>query len=108
MLFRSCKDRGLIDLKETVLIKDQTLASLVRRVYQAFEHDDVLAAIFARLLLWTDPYSLPKLGDADGAFNLYIRTWRPGAYSRGNAHGRAKLREKFNSYYAQAVAEVVK
>lgn len=47
-------------------------------VYTAIEHDDVLAAALARLLLWTDPQSLPELGDADGAWNLYIRQWRPG------------------------------
>jgi len=42
------------------------------------EHDDVLALAFARLLLWTDPQPLPKMGDAQGAWDLYIRTWRPG------------------------------
>jgi len=47
-------------------------------VWQALQHDDVLAAGFARLLLWTDPFSLPKLGDANGAWDLYMRTWRPG------------------------------
>lgn len=47
-------------------------------VYESLEHDDVLAAVFARLLLWTDPRSLPAIGDAQGAWNLYARTWRPG------------------------------
>ena len=47
-------------------------------VYESLEHDDVLAAVFARLLLWTDPRSLPAIGDAQGAWDLYIRTWRPG------------------------------
>lgn len=42
------------------------------------EHDDVLAMAFARLLLWTDPQPLPKLGDADTAWAYYLRTWRPG------------------------------
>lgn len=49
-----------------------------RAVYAAIEHDDVLSAAFARLLLWTDPKPLPAAGDADGAWNLYLRTWRPG------------------------------
>lgn len=44
--------------------------------YAAIEHNDILAAAFARLLLWTDPAPLPD--DADGAWNLYLRTWRPG------------------------------
>ncbi|MNG31598.1 hypothetical protein D3C84_1174300 [compost metagenome] len=47
-------------------------------VYVAIEHDDVLAAALARLLLWTDPGKLPKLGDEQGAWDLYLRTWRPG------------------------------
>lgn len=47
-------------------------------VYSALETDDVLAAGFARLLLWTDPWRLPAPGDADGAWALYLRTWRPG------------------------------
>jgi hypothetical protein len=47
-------------------------------VYVAIEHDDVLAAALARLLLFTDPYPLPKLGDAAGAWGYYLRTWRPG------------------------------
>lgn len=47
-------------------------------VYNALEHDDVLAAAFARLLLWTDPHSLPQIDDVDGAWDYYIRNWRPG------------------------------
>ncbi|HAZ61011.1 MAG TPA: hypothetical protein DCY89_05495 [Gammaproteobacteria bacterium] len=44
--------------------------------YIAIEHNDVLAAAFARLLLWTDPAPLPT--DAAGGWSLYLRTWRPG------------------------------
>lgn len=47
-------------------------------LWNAIEHDDTLAAAAARLLLFTDPRRLPDLGDAGGAWNLYIRTWRPG------------------------------
>lgn len=47
-------------------------------LWNAVEHDDALAAAAARLLLFTDPRKLPALGDARGAWNLYIRTWRPG------------------------------
>lgn len=47
-------------------------------VWNAIETDDVLAAAAARLLLFTDPKRLPELGDANGAWNLYVRTWRPG------------------------------
>ncbi|SNS15644.1 hypothetical protein [Pseudomonas segetis] len=48
------------------------------QVYQRLETDDVLAAAFARLLLWTDPARLPKVGDSAGAWDLYLRIWRPG------------------------------
>lgn len=47
-------------------------------VYEALDQDDVLAAAFARLLLWTDPRPLPALGDTGTAWALYQRTWRPG------------------------------
>lgn len=46
--------------------------------WRALETDDVLAAIFARLLLFTDPKPLPATDDADGAWRYYVRNWRPG------------------------------
>lgn len=46
--------------------------------WAALEFDDVLAVGFARLLLLTDPEPLPQVGDADGAWDLYLRAWRPG------------------------------
>lgn len=49
-----------------------------RAVWDAVENDDVLAAGLARLLLWSDPHRLPAVGDAEGAWKLYLRTWRPG------------------------------
>lgn len=65
-------------------------------VYPALEADDVLAAAFARLLLWTDAWRLPAVGDAQGGWELYIRTWRPGKPHPGT----------WQALYAQAVAEV--
>lgn len=47
-------------------------------VYDALDTDDVLAAVFARLLLWTDAARLPAVGDVQGGWDLYARTWRPG------------------------------
>jgi hypothetical protein len=49
-----------------------------RAMWNAIESDDVLAAGLARLLLFSDPRTLPQVDDANGAWNLYIRTWRPG------------------------------
>ena len=52
----------------------------VGAVWASLAYEDILAAIFARLLLWTDPRPLP-LPLADGneeAWEYYIRNWRPG------------------------------
>ncbi|MNO67320.1 hypothetical protein D3C76_581250 [compost metagenome] len=66
-------------------------------IYRQLEHDDVLAAACARLLLWTDPAPLPELGSPAASWNLYARTWRP-----GKPHP-----EKWPSNYAKAL-EVVR
>lgn len=47
-------------------------------VWEALEHDDILAAVLARLLLLADPCQLPELHDEDGAWHYYLRCWRPG------------------------------
>jgi hypothetical protein len=67
-------------------------------IYAALEYDDMLAAGVARLLLWTDPNALPVTGDPDGAWALYLRTWRPG---KPHPHTWAAL-------HAQAVAGVAR
>lgn len=73
-------------------------------VYKALQStDDVLDAAFARLLMWTDPMRLPSAGDVEGAWQLYLRTWRPGAYTRGDATKRRQLRQKWNLNYAKAM-----
>lgn len=77
-----CDARGVQPVDETV--------------YVAIEHDDVLAAALARLLLFTDPFPLPKLGDAAGAWDYYLRTWRP-----GRPH-----RHSWDALYARALEAV--
>ena len=67
-------------------------------IWDAIEHDDVLAAGLARLLLWSDPGRLPAVGDKQGAWNLYLRTWRP-----GKPHAAT-----WPALYARAVAEVTR
>ena len=47
--------------------------------WEAIEHSDVLAACFARLLLWSDPLPLPAINDPEQAFQHYLRARRPGA-----------------------------
>ena len=55
---------------------DYDPASTADECHAVIEHNDVLAAAFARLLLWTDAEPLPT--DSEGAWALYLRTWRPG------------------------------
>lgn len=61
-----CTERGLSN------------GTLVQSAYDALPDDDVLAACFARLLLWTDPRALPKIGAKQEAWDYYLRNWRPG------------------------------
>lgn len=64
-------------LAKTILEKRRHEISIAA-AYDALEHDDILACAFARLLLWTDPFPLPELGQDRRAWNLYLRVWRPG------------------------------
>jgi hypothetical protein len=65
-------------------------------VWQRLEFDDILCAGFSRLLLWADPRPLPLIGDADGAWDCYLRNWRP-----GRPHPQAWAR-----HYAAAIEAV--
>ncbi|AUT47025.1 hypothetical protein [Achromobacter sp. AONIH1] len=78
------------------LCKARSVACDPDAIYAALEYDDVLAAGVARLLLWTDAARLPRIGDADAALTLYLRTWRP-----GKPHPAS-----WPALYAQAVAAV--
>lgn len=75
-------------------------------VYAGLASDDALACAFARLTLWADPQPLPALGDEEGAWQCYLRNWRPGAYSRGDEDERAKLRQRWHGNYAAAMHAV--
>lgn len=63
-------------------------------IWEQLEHDDVLAAGVARLLLWTDSSPLPD--DAQGGWDCYYRNWRP-----GKPH-----RETWDDFYEAASEEV--
>lgn len=69
-------------------------------IYEELKTDPVLAAALARILYYTDPKALPAVGDEIGAWALYLRTWRPGAYARQPEELRAKWRKN----YADAMA----
>lgn len=62
--------------------------------YKAIEHNDVLAAAFARCLLWTFPQPLPGPQDHDEGWRQYAWAWRP-----GKPH-----RQTWDGFYRQAWA----
>ncbi|WP_316904504.1 hypothetical protein [Ralstonia mannitolilytica] len=47
-------------------------------------------------MLFTDPKRLPSVTDTDGAWALYLRTWRPGK----------PRRDSWNALHEQARIEV--
>lgn len=47
-------------------------------IWEALEHNDVLACCFARLLLWTLPDPLPTAEQSDEGWRQYLAAWRPG------------------------------
>ena len=50
-----------------------------RAVHASIGFHDVLAAVFARLLLWRDPCPMPSPVDFDKGYSIYLRNWRPNA-----------------------------
>ena len=72
-------------------------------VWATIRTDDVLTACFARLLMFSDPQPLPEIGVVRQAFDLYLRTWRPGAYTRGTEAKKMALYTKFQLNYAKAM-----
>jgi|JI10StandDraft_1071094.scaffolds.fasta_scaffold227039_5 hypothetical protein len=57
-------------------------------VFEAMVWNDTLSCAMARLLLWIDPKPLPAVGDKEGAWQYYLRCWRPGAPHRSTWDGR--------------------
>lgn len=47
-------------------------------IQRALADNDVLAACFARCLLWTLPEALPGPDEPSNAWEQYLRAWRPG------------------------------
>ena len=80
----------------TRILLDMGLATYPQASYETLEHNDVLACVFARLLLWTHPASLPAKDDPEAGWVYYTSTWRP-----GKPH-----RETWDDFYRQAWSEV--
>lgn len=55
-----------------------TVDGQIDAVHTALEHNDVLAACFARLLLFTSLVPLPADTQGETAWQLYRDLWRPG------------------------------
>jgi hypothetical protein len=81
--------KGVLNFHSTrlhaiALCNARNVKPTMQAVYQALEHDDILACGFARLLLYTDPAPLPRaqLPEEQEAWNYYIANWRPGSPHR--------------------------
>jgi hypothetical protein len=67
-------------------------------IHARLEFDDVLAAAFARLLLWADARPLPGVdADHDATWKSYVTNWRP-----GKPH-----RETWDAFHQQARGQVL-
>jgi hypothetical protein len=75
-------------------------------IWTALAKDDVFAAGCARLLLWTDTHPMPQPVDDDPnvakGWNVYIETWRPGAYWNGSKEKREALFKKWQDNWSKA------
>lgn len=47
-------------------------------IHAALENHDVLAAVFARCLLWVDARTLPSPVEQTKGWSIYVTNWRPG------------------------------
>jgi hypothetical protein len=77
--------RGVLQHRMTRPIIASVLRSLQydpgideKHAHALLEHNDTLAASFARLLLWTSPQRLYGPNETELAWDLYMETWRPG------------------------------
>lgn len=84
------------DLARWVCLR-RKVPSEIALVHARLEFDDILAACFARLLLWTEAAPLPAIdAPASEGWQYYLNTWRP-----GKPHP-----ETWDRYYEQALAAV--
>jgi hypothetical protein len=91
-----CSHRHTRELAEAVC-KAQGVPFDSSMIHARLEFDDVLAAAFARLLLWADSKPLPGVDAShDEAWDCYTRSWRPGKPHRGT----------WDAFHEQARAQV--
>lgn len=76
--------KGVLKHPATSALAHATMTGLqypdtsVETAYAAIEHNDVLACVFARLLLATVPEPLPTRLEPEAAWQQYLAAWRPG------------------------------
>jgi len=84
-----CQHRDTRDLLAealTVMRYGHIIGNLPELHY-AIEDNDVVACVFARLLLFTLPWPLPTRGEHDKAWLQYTEAWRPGKPHRDTWDG---------------------
>lgn len=92
-----CTHRQTKELAEAVC-KARSVPFDSSLIHARLEFDDVLAAVFARLLLWADSKPLPDVDAShEDAWNCYTRNWRP-----GKPH-----RETWDAFHEQARQQVM-
>ena len=69
------------------ILQTMCYGSTPEDVYQAIEHNDILAVIMARLLLWTVPGKIPGRGEPEASWRQYLNGWRPGKPHRATWDG---------------------
>ena len=82
--FESAGVKGVLRHKASATPIAQAVTALcypkptIAAMQVAIRHNDVLAACFARCLLWTLPYVLPRPMDVAESYDQYLAAWRPG------------------------------
>lgn len=79
---------AVVGVRQHLATRDHYSAALVslaydsrtptRDVLAALEHNDILAGVLARLLLWTLPGELPGRDGVEEGWRQYLEAWRPG------------------------------
>lgn len=62
----------------TDILEELRYSPAASSCYEAVEHNDVLAAVFARLNLWWLPGPVAQRGEVDRGWRQYLNAWRPG------------------------------
>ena len=75
---------GVLNHRLTTRLAHEALGTLQYReptaidLHPVLEHNDILAAVIARLLLWTLPQALPARNQPVHGWDQYLDAWRPG------------------------------